>query len=172
MQTAVDDTVIRPFAPGDEHAIAAIYNHYIAHTTVTFEEVPLSVEQMRERIDAYRRLHPWLVCVQGGQLVGYAYGARFHARAAFRHTLEASVYVKAGCERRGLGKALYQALIPMLAEQGCRTLVAVIALPHAGSVGLHEALGFEACGRLQEVGFKFGQWLDIGHWTLRLRNPA
>jgi L-amino acid N-acyltransferase YncA len=161
-------SLIRPFAPGDEHDIAAIYNHYILHTTVTFEEEPLSPAQMRERIDAYRQHHPWLVCVRDTEVLGYAYGAKFHARAAFRHTLEASVYLKAGCERQGLGRALYQVLIPMLAEQGCRTLVAVIALPHEGSVALHESLGFEASGRLKQVGFKFGQWLDIGYWTLRL----
>jgi L-amino acid N-acyltransferase YncA len=164
--------LIRPFQPGDEHAIAAIYNHYILHTTVTFEEQPLSPAQMRERIDSYRQHHPWLVCDQDCEVVGYAYGAKFHARAAFRHTLEASVYLKAGCERQGLGRALYQALIPMLAAQGCRTLVAVISLPHEGSVALHEALGFEASGRLQQVGFKFGQWLDIGYWTLALGHQA
>ncbi|MEY4427877.1 MAG: hypothetical protein RLZZ182_566, partial [Pseudomonadota bacterium] len=66
--------VIRHFAPGDEHAIADIYNHYILYTTVTFEEEPLSAEQMRARIDAYRQHHPWLVCEQGGEVVGYAYG--------------------------------------------------------------------------------------------------
>jgi phosphinothricin acetyltransferase len=164
--------LIRHFAPGDEQAIAAIYNHYIAHTTVTFEEDTLTVEQMRARIDSYCQHHPWLVCEQGGEVVGYAYGAKFHARSAFRHTLEASVYLKPGCERQGLGRSLYEALIPMLAAQGCHTLVAVISLPHSGSVALHEALGFEASGRLQQVGFKFGQWLDIGYWTLRLRNPA
>jgi L-amino acid N-acyltransferase YncA len=160
--------LIRPFQPGDEHAIAAIYNHYILHTTVTFEEEALSVEQMRARIDGHRQHHPWLVCERDGEVVGYAYGTKFHARAAFRHTLEASVYLKVGCERQGLGRALYGALIPQLRAQGCHTLVAVIALPHEGSVALHEALGFQACGRLPQVGFKFGQWLDVGHWTLRL----
>jgi phosphinothricin acetyltransferase len=164
--------VIRHFAPGDEHAIADIYNHYILHTTVTFEEEPLSAEQMRARIDAYRQHHPWLVCEQGGEVVGYAYGAKFHARSAFRHTLEASVYLRAGMERRGLGRALYQALIPMLRAQGCHTLVAVISLPHDGSVALHEALGFAPSGRLPQVGCKFGHWLDIGYWTLSLDNPV
>ena len=163
---------VRLFQPGDEHAIADIYNHYILNTTVTFEEVPLSPEQMRERIETYRAHHPWLVCVVDGRVAGYAYGAKFHARAAFRHTLEASVYLRAGMERRGLGRALYQALMPMLQAQGCHTLIAVISLPHEASVALHESLGFTPSGRLPQVGHKFGQWLDIGYWSLRLGNPV
>ncbi len=160
---------IRPFAPGDEHAIAALYNHYILHTTVTFEEAPLSPEAMRERIDAYRVHHPWLVAEDEGQIVGYAYGSRFHARAAFRHTAEVSVYVRHGHERRGIARALYAPLIEALRVQGVHAVLAVISLPHAASVGLHESLGFAKQGHLTEVGFKFGQWLDIGHWQLTLR---
>lgn len=163
---------IRPFAPGDEHAICEIYNHFIAHTVVTFEEVPLQPEQMRERIDAYRRTHPWLVCEAdtptGPQLVGYSYASAYHARAAFRHTAEVTVYVRLGCERRGIGRALYEALLPQLQAQGCHALIAAIALPNAGSVGLHESLGFTQAGHLREVGHKFGRWVDLGHWQKTL----
>lgn len=162
------DLHIRPYTPGDEHGIAALYNHYILHTTVTFEEAPLSPEAMRERIDAYRADHPWLVAEDGGQIVGYAYGSRFHARAAFRHTAEVSVYVREGHGRRGIARALYAPLIDALRTQGIHAVLAVIALPHAASVGLHESLGFVKQGHLHEVGFKFGRWLDIGHWQLTL----
>ncbi|MEY4766713.1 MAG: hypothetical protein RI907_3386 [Pseudomonadota bacterium] len=164
--------LIRPFAPGDEAGIAELYNHYILNTTVTFEEVPLTPQAMRERIDAYRAHHPWLVAEDGGQIVGYAYGSRFHARAAFRHTAEVSVYVRDGHERRGIARALYAPLIAFLGGQGVHAVLAVISLPHEASVGLHEALGFEPKGRLTEVGFKFGRWLDIGYWQLNLVGSA
>ena len=163
---------IRPFAPGDEHAICEVYNHFISHTVVTFEEVPLRPEQMRERIDAYRRTHPWLVCEapsdNGLQLVGYSYASAYHARAAFRHTAEVTVYVRHGFERRGIGRALYGPLMAQLQAQGCHALIAAIALPNAGSVGLHESLGFTPVGQMREVGHKFGHWVDLGHWQKTL----
>jgi len=159
---------VRPFAPGDEHAICEIYNHFIAHTVVTFEEVPLSPAQMRERIDTYRRTHPWLVCEADGQIMGYSYASAYHARAAFRHTAEVTVYVRLGCERRGIGRALYEPLLAQLKAQGCHALIAAIALPNAGSTGLHESLGFTQVGHLREVGHKFGRWVDIGYWQLTL----
>lgn len=164
--------LIRPFAPGDEHAIAAIYNHYIEHTVVTFEEVPLSAEQMRERIEAYRLHHPWLVCELEGRVVGYAYAARFHSRAAFRHTAELTVYLQEGMGAKGWGRLLYAHLIQALREQGCRVLIGVISLPNEASVRLHEAMGFVKAGHLHSVGHKFGRWLDIGHWSLDLQSPA
>jgi phosphinothricin acetyltransferase len=155
---------VRPVQPGDEVAIAAIYNHYILHTVVTFEEQAVSPQTMAERIAAYTAHHPWLVCEQDGELVGYAYAGKYHARAAFRHTVETSVYVKDGCARRGIGRALYAALLPQLAQRGCHAVIAAIVLPHAGSVALHEAFGFAQVGQLREVGWKFGRWLDVGYW--------
>jgi len=168
---------IRLFAPGDEHAICEIYNHFVSHTVVTFEEVPLTPEQMRARIDNYRSKHPWLVCEAQGddgrpQIVGYSYAAPYHARAAFRHTAEVTVYVRLGCERRGIGRALYGALLPQLQAQGCHALIAAIALPNAGSAGLHESLGFTQVGHLREVGRKLGRWVDVGHWQKTLPAPG
>lgn len=163
---------IRPFAPGDEHGICEVYNHFISHTVVTFEEVPLRPEQMRERIDACRRTHPWLVCEApsdtGPQIVGYSYASAYHARAAFRHTAEVTVYVRHGLERRGIGRALYEPLMAQLQAQGCHALIAAIALPNAGSVGLHESLGFTPVGQMREVGHKFGRWVDLGYWQKTL----
>jgi len=159
---------IRPFAPGDEHGISALYNHYISHTTVTFEEAPLPAEAMRARIDDYRQHYPWLVCVIEGQIVGYSYASQFHQRAAFRHTVESTVYVRHGFERRGIGQALYQPLLQQLSRQGCHVALAAIALPNEGSAGLHEAQGFTKVGHLSQVGRKFGQWIDVGYWEKRL----
>lgn len=162
--------LIRPFQPGDEAAIVEIYNHYISHTTITFEEVSLSALEMRARIDAYTQRYPWLVCVDSegeqGQVVGYAYATQWHARAAYRHTAEATVYVRAGLAGQGHGKALYEALLAALFAADCHVVLGCIALPNAASVGLHECLGFKQVAHFPEVGRKFDQWLDVGHWQI------
>lgn len=159
---------IRPFAPGDEQGISDIYNHYITGTTITFEEEPLTAAQMRARIDSYVAQHPWLVCELDGRIAGYCYASKFHARGAYRFTTEATVYVRQGHERRGIGQALYAPLLQHLATQGCHTVLAAIALPNEGSVGLHESQGFVKVGHLAEVGFKLGRWIDVGYWQKRL----
>jgi L-amino acid N-acyltransferase YncA len=164
---------IRPFAAGDETAIGDIYNHYIRHTVITFEEAELTPMQVRERIEATTRRFPWLVCEREGQIVGYAYASLWKQRAAYRHSAELTVYVRDGHTGQGLGQALYTALIEALRQQGdCHVLLGCIALPNAASVALHERLGFVQAGRFREVGRKFDQWLDVGYWCLNLPQPA
>jgi phosphinothricin acetyltransferase len=154
----------RPFAPGDEVAISEIYNYYITDTVVTFEEQPLSPEQMRERIEGYLIDYPWFVCAIENVVVGYSYASKFHQRAAYRHTVELAVYLRRGFERRGIGRALYEGLIKHLEASDCHAMLAAIALPNAGSVGLHEALGFSKVAHFSRVGHKFGRWIDVGYW--------
>jgi L-amino acid N-acyltransferase YncA len=156
----------RAFQPGDENAIADIYNHYISNTTITFEEVPLSALEMRARIDACTKTCPWLVCEIEGQVMGYAYATAWKVRAAYRHTVEATVYVRTGSSGQGIGKALYTALLAALFEQGCHVVLGCIALPNAASVGLHQHLGFTKVAHFPEVGRKFDQWLDVGYWQI------
>lgn len=160
---------VRPFAPGDEDRIAEIYNHYIRNTVITFEEEPLSVQQMRERIHGYLVDYPWFVCELDGQIAGYSYAAKFHSRAAYRHTVETTVYVRNGCERRGIGKALYEPLLAHLAAHGCHVALAAIALPNDASVGLHEAVHFQKVGHFCEVGRKLGRWVDVGYWQRQMQ---
>lgn len=160
---------VRPFAPGDEDGIAGIYNHYIRNTVITFEEEPLSAQQMRERIQGYLVDYPWFVCELDGRIAGYSYAGKFHPRAAYRHTVETTVYVRTGCERRGMGKALYEPLFAHLAARGCHVALAAIALPNDASVGLHEALDFRKVGHFCEVGRKLGRWVDVGYWQRQLQ---
>lgn len=163
---------IRPYAAGDELALCDIYNHYILHTTVTFEEEPLTPEAMRERITGQPGPAPWLVCRMNETVVGYCYARPYHARAAYRHTVELSVYVRDGHGGQGIGRGLYTPLIERLRAAGCHALIGVISLPNEGSVALHESLGFSKVGHLREVGRKFGRWLDIGHWQKNLSPPG
>lgn len=145
-------------------AICDIYNHYIAHTVITFEEVPITVSEMTRRIDAYIQRYPWLVCEQDGVVVGYAYASTWKERAAYKHTAESTVYVRDGFSGKGIGKALYAALLSQLARHDCHVVLGCIALPNAPSVALHEHFGFEKVAHFKEVGRKFNQWLDVGYW--------
>jgi phosphinothricin acetyltransferase len=124
---------------------------------------------MAERI---RAAHVWLVAERDGKVVGYAYGGRHRDRAAYDRTTEVSAYVDRSAQRTGLGRRLYEELFERLRAKGFRLLVAGITLPNDASVGIHEALGFEPVGVYKNVGFKNGEWWDVGWWQLDLGDPG
>lgn len=155
---------IRACTPADAADICAIYNHYVRNTVITFEEEPVSVSDMRLRIENCTRTYPWLVREIEGRVVGYAYATRWKERAAYRHSVEVSVYVAANSFREGHGRALYAELIARLAQRGCHALIGGIALPNDASVALHETFGFTKVAHFTEVGHKFGRWIDVGYW--------
>ncbi|HSX52233.1 MAG TPA: arsinothricin resistance N-acetyltransferase ArsN1 family B [Cellvibrio sp.] len=155
---------IRSCIPQDVPAICAIYNHYIENTVITFEEIPLSVEQMRGRIEGYMQLFPWLVCEDAGEIIGYAYASKWKDRSAYKHTAEVTVYLHHKHVGKGVGRALYQELIDQLAARKMHVLLACIAVPNAASEKLHEHFGFNKVAHFTEVGFKFNRWLDVGYW--------
>lgn len=160
---------VRGATAEDADAIAAVYNPYITHTTVTFEEEPVTAETIRQRMaDVAEQALPWLIAESGGDVVGYAYASRLGERAAYRYSVETAVYVDASCARGGVGSALYRELLPALSAAGKHAAVAKLSLPNDASVGLHERFGFEKVGHLAEVGRKFGRWLDVGYWQLTL----
>jgi phosphinothricin acetyltransferase len=160
--------MIRPVNAEDAAAICGIYNHYIEHTTVTFEEEPLSPAAMEGRIREISRRYPWLVWEAEGRVLGYAYAHRWHERAAYRFTAEDSLYLLPGEEGRGLGRALLERLLEELRKTELHALMSVITLPNPGSVALHEKFGFQKAAHFGEVGYKMGQWLDVGYWELIL----
>lgn len=160
---------VRVASTGDAAAIAAIYEPYVLETAISFEDRPPSAEEMAGRIDETLRMHPFLVGECDGRVVGYAYAGPHSGRAAYRWSANVSVYVDRSAQRRGVGRTLYGELIGVLRRQGLHSLFAGIALPNAGSVGLHEAMGFEHLGTYREVGFKHGDWHDVGYWRLGLR---
>jgi phosphinothricin acetyltransferase len=125
---------------------------------------------MAARIEATLPTHPWLVAVRDGVVVGYAYASEHAQRAAYRWSVNVSAYLAETARGQGVGRRLYGMLIPTLRAQGFRSAFAGIALPNAASVGLHEAVGFEPLGVYKQVGFKLGQWRDVGYWRLSLTN--
>ncbi|CAI3805067.1 arsinothricin resistance N-acetyltransferase ArsN1 family B [Rheinheimera sp. MM224] len=157
--------MIRQATSADAAAIAAIYNHYVLNTSVTFEEQAVSTEQMAERIGLVQTDGlPWLVLEKNGEVLGYAYATKWRVRSAYRFSAECTVYVKEGLSGQGVGSQLYQQLLAELKALGIHLAIGGITLPNAQSVALHEKFGFEKCGHFQQVGFKFEQWRDVGYW--------
>jgi L-amino acid N-acyltransferase YncA len=161
--------MIRTAISTDAAAIADIYNHCIRTTTITFEEVEVTAEEMARRIEnvASAKL-PWFVSEVNGRIAGYAYATKWRERSAYRFSAEGTIYLHHGETGKGLAQPLYRQLIETLREAGLHAVIGGIALPNEASVRLHEKLGFEAVARFKQVGRKFDQWLDVGYWELML----
>ena len=153
--------MIRRAEPSDASACLEVYAPYVATSAATFETEPPSAGEMERRIRAAKL---WLVAERDGEIAAFAYGGTHRSRAAYRWTVETSVYVGGAHARRGLGLQLYSALLPALEDRGYRMAVAGITLPNPASVGLHEAVGFVAVGIYRRIGWKAGEWRDVGWW--------
>lgn len=160
---------IRFAEPRDAAAVRAIYAPFCDGTAVSFESAPPSVEQIAERIETLSSTYPWLVAEIGGQVAGYVYACAHRERAAYRWAVDVTVYVNANHHRRGIGRALYTSLLAMLRAQGYFKAYAGITLPNPASVGVHEALSFKPVAVYRGVGYKLGQWRDVGWWQLELQ---
>lgn len=160
--------MIRPAAPEDAAALAALYNHYIETSIVTFEEEPVSPDAFRQRIENITAVYPWLVSEVNGEIAGYAYAGPWKARHAYRFSTECTVYIDPDHHGKGVGTALYKQLFGKLGAMSVRTVMAGIALPNAGSIALHEKMGFEKVAHFRQVGWKFEKWIDVAYWQLIL----
>jgi len=164
--------VIRLATSGDAAAAAAIYAPYVTGAVISFEAVPPSAEEMASRIASTLSYAPYLVYEKDGEVLGFAYAARHRERAAYRWSVDVSVYVDQHARRAGVGRGLYVSLLALLARQHFAAAHAGITLPNTASVGLHQALGFVPVGVYRAVGFKLGAWWDVGWWQRRLGEPA
>ena len=154
---------IRSATPDDMEAVQQIYAHHVLNGTGTFEEVPPDLAEMQRRLGTVLANDlPWLVAESDGEINGYAYAQRYHARSAYRRTLEDSVYVRPSLTGAGIGTALLGELIARCTALGYREMIAVIGdSGNAGSIRLHEGLGFTRAGLLQNVGYKFDRYLNV-----------
>jgi phosphinothricin acetyltransferase len=161
----LDQALIRSATEQDGSAIAGIYNHYILNTVVTFEERAVSPGEMSGRIlKVLGDSLPYLVAVEDGLVVGYAYATGWHERSAYRYSVETTVYLEAQHLGKRIGSHLYSALLAQLVERGMHVAIGGIALPNERSVALHEKLAFRKVAHYPEVGFKFNRWIDVGYW--------
>ena len=161
--------LIRLGTDGDAAAIAAIYRPYVEDSRISFEEeAPDAAEMARRMRGDPAGYHPWLVAEEDRRLLGYAASSPFRARRAYRWTVETGIYLAADASGRGVGRALLTNLLQLLERQGYVAAIGAIALPNAASVALHEKLGFTYAGAYRGVGYKFGEWLDVGLWQKEL----
>jgi L-amino acid N-acyltransferase YncA len=153
---------LRAASPADIPAITQIYAHAVRHGTASFElQAPDEAEMTRR----YRALmdggYPYIVAELDGAVAGYAYAGPYRTRPAYHWTVEDSIYLDPSAQRRGIGRALLDRLITDSTERGFRQMVAVIGdSAQVASIELHRAAGFRYVGNIENVGFKFGRWLD------------
>ena len=157
------DLQLRQATAADADVIAGIYGHHVVHGFGTFEEAPPPATEIARRIAAVGALGlPYLVAATSDRVLGFAYGAPFRPRAAYRFTVEDSVYVAPDAVGGGVGKALLGKIIEVCEAMGLRQMVAAIGdSANAASIGLHRSLGFEQTGLARAVGFKHGRWVDV-----------
>ncbi|MCA8171615.1 GNAT family N-acetyltransferase [Burkholderia gladioli] len=163
MNDCIETIVLRAARLSDMEQIARIYAHYVTHTTVTFETEPPSIDELERRyLDIWVAGTPYLVALEGDTILGYAYAAPFKARAAYRYTLEHSIYLDPNAVGKGLGRKLLEQLIETCSHLGFAEMLATIAGDdnHA-SLGLHARCGFVPVGLLTRVGFKHDRWLNV-----------
>lgn len=157
-----EDVLIRTSCDDDIESITEIYAYYVLHGTASFEtEAPTAGEMKSRRENLLRNRFPYLVAERQGVVVGYAYAGPYRPRAAYRNTVENSIYIHPDAAGQGIGKILLTALLKECESLGLRQMIAVIGgSENVASIRLHLSLGFQLVGTLKSVGFKKGQWLD------------
>jgi L-amino acid N-acyltransferase len=162
---------LRPATEADLMAINDIYNHYVLHSTCTYQEEPESMEGRRQWFRHHGEEHPVIVAVANGEVTGWGSLSAYHVRSAYCRTVENSVYVHHEQHRRGIGSALLAELIHRARQLGHHAIIAGIDAEQKASVALHTRFGFQKVGHLNQIGFKFNRWLDVIYMELLL-DPA
>jgi phosphinothricin acetyltransferase len=163
--------VIRQATENDADAITTIYNYYIINSTATFEESAITSVDIIDRMGKVKAAGlPWLVVEKDSQLAGFAYASTWNDRSAYRHTVQVTIYLSSQMTSSGIGSALYSELFSQLKQSDIHVAIGVITLPNLASVAIHEKLGMKKAGHFEQVGYKFGEWLDVGYWQLKLNS--
>jgi phosphinothricin acetyltransferase len=164
--------IIRLAEKRDVPGILEIYSPFILETAVTFEEsIPDKDSFWKRMLDIMAEL-PFLVCEIDGRVAGYAYASAYRSRASYRWSKEVSVYIHPDFYRRKVGHALYTSLHEMVRCQGIANLLAIITMPNEVSVAFHEQIGYRKCGEFSKVGYKLGQWQNVGWFELFLQDET
>lgn len=158
--------MIRDVELRDAGAIAEIYNYYIRETIITFETEEINIQEMENRIKkTLDSGYPFIVYEEDNEVSGYAYVGKWRERAAYKETLETSIYMDINKKGKGAGRKLYKRLIELSEETGFHVLIGVVSYPNLASQRLHESIGFEKVGCFKEVGKKFGRYIDVEFWS-------
>ncbi len=164
--------MIRFATPRDAEALLSIYAPYVEHTAITFEYETPSPAAFADRIREIGAFYPYLVYEQDGRPLGYAYAHRPMSRAAYQWCAELSVYLAPDARGRGIGPALYRALMELLTLQGVRNFYACLVVPNERSSRMHLSLGFHPAGTWPHSGYKLGKWHDVAWYEKAAGNIA
>jgi len=159
---------IRPATKSDLKAVNDIYNHYVLHSTCTYQEEPEPLKGRQNWFAHHSPKHPVTVALENNKVVGWGSLSAYHARCAYRHTVENSVYVHRDHHRQGIGTLLLGDLIARARKLGHRVIIAAIDADQPGSIALHAKFKFKKVGHFKQVGFKFGRWLNVVYMQLLL----
>ena len=157
---------IRRVELSDAEQINEIYNYYVLNSHSTFEIEAVGLSEMEIRITQISTNYPYFVLTKADRILGYAYAGQYKSRAAYKNSVELSVYVRNGSMEKGIGTELYNQLFEELAKSDFHAFIAGISLPNEASVRLHEKFGMKKVAHFPEVGFKLGRWIDVGYWQL------
>ena len=164
----MDSLIIRPATPEDCSEILGIYSYYVENTAISYEYAVPSYEEFRQRIVTTLEKYPYLVLEEDGEILGYAYAAPFKTREAYRYSVETTIYLKNGLQKRGLGRLLLSALEKELSERGVTNVNACIAFTepddeylNRNSMEFHSHMGYSLVGRFHKCAYKFGRWYDM-----------
>lgn len=155
---------VRRATQDDAAFIAAIYRPHVEERFASFEQVAPDAAEIGQRMMDAGDVYPWLVADEDGTVLGYAYAGAHRARHAYRWSVDTAIYVEDAAQGRGVGRALYSALLNALIRQNFVMAFGGISMPNEGSIALHKAMGFELVGRYRNVGFKQGAWRDTEWW--------
>ena len=159
---------VRMATPADAQGMLDIYAPHVREGFCTFETDVPSREQFRQRIEKCIQTKPWLVCTVNKTIASYAYASVHRERAAYQWCCESSIYTNDNFGGRGIGQQLYKALFKILKMQGYRNVYAGITLPNEVSIRLHEKCGFTHFATYENIGYKLGEWKNVGWWKLQL----
>ncbi|MDZ7718520.1 MAG: N-acetyltransferase family protein [Balneolaceae bacterium] len=160
--------MIRDVVLNDAKQIRDIYNKYVEESHATFREQPVSVKETEAQIRQITKDYPWIVYQEKEQIVGYTYADKWKEKAAYRYTVETSIYLDSSHLGKGIGSTLKGAMIEKLKERNFHCVISAISLPNPASIAMCEKFGFKKVGQLKEIGYKFDEWIDVGYWQLLL----
>lgn len=160
--------MIRSLHENDIKKLLEIYNYYVVNTAVTFDIEPLSIDAFNDKVNRIKVDYPFLVYLENNEILGFAYGSRFRPKPAYDFVVESTVYVRYNAHGKQIGTKLYAELLQLLKQKKLHTVLGVLTIPNDASIKLHEKFGFKQVANLEEVGFKFGRWHNVGIWQLKL----
>jgi len=160
---------IRLIAENDVQEVLEIYKPYVINTFVSFEYDVPSADEFLLRVQNNISEYPWLICLHGNKIIGYAYASKYRYRTAYQWSCESTVYLLPEYHRKGIAGILYETLFSLLRLQGFFNVYAVISLPNEKSVGFHQSFGFKKIGIYKKVGYKFNKWHDVEWFYFQLQ---